>query len=85
MNVNKSIKDNTFITSLEKELLTNDSCLNLSFEEFKSTLWTMLCFLEDNYFRKLSLQIGLKYRKNNIGNMQYKIIELLGLEIYLNL
>lgn len=83
MNAIKSINTNTFITDLEKFLLTEEVGFKLSFENFTSQLWNLLCILKDNQFRKLSNQIGLKYIKNNIGNVREKILELLGLQIYL--
>lgn len=84
MNAKKSILKNSFIQDLEAELLTNPVFENTTFEEFKDMLWELLCVLnrEPKFFKKLSNQLQLKYFKNNIGNLQYKIFELLQIENY---
>jgi len=84
MNAKKSITKGTFIKDLEEFLINNPTAENTTFQEFKSMLWELLCILnsESKYFKKLSNQIGLKYFKNNIGNVQYKIFELLKIENY---
>ena len=76
----KSILSNRFIADLENELLTNPSAKTLLYDAFKNQLWDFLCVLDELHFRKLSKQLNIKYRKGNIGNVQYKILELLKLD-----
>lgn len=75
MNAKTSILKNNFISDLENELLNNPVSKKITFEEFKNQIWTLLCLLDDYYFKKLSNQLGLKYIKRNIGNVQFKILE----------
>lgn len=86
MNAILSIENKTFIVDLESFLLSNKTAENTSFKEFCSMVWDLICLLNQKFkkqYSKLCSQLGLKKIPSNIGNIQYKILEKLGLSSYL--
>jgi len=83
MNTKQSINRKTFVIDVENQLLTEPIAERMTFNEFKGQLWDLFCFIGEDYLKKLHKELNLKYHKNNIGNLQYAVIEKLNLSIYL--